>query len=338
MKNLIVFVLIFSLFSNSSNAQNDSGYFDTNSMNGFPSLVKQLGKYAVILDDLRFITLDEPKYNSLFYKNYVTESNLDKTSFYHRMNLIFTRPFTAKLYRFQGYEFTINPLIKQNQYSQHLFKITKALESFNATLATKEINIKFPEGLLSPLLENETTDLLVKTPTGINFNIYNGATEIEDIEGFEMDSFKFNKFPLIIENPTNGKLTFSTKKDNMLIFENNEITKMIDFYGAKNQKKSDYYLCGLQFTDLEGNLNIYENNYTIKITELDFTENLTAGVLKIIASDKAILANDIANFVYKKPNPYIKSNFKVIKGGSENFYYTFKQDYKSVFMYFILYR
>lgn len=338
MKHLFVFLLTIFLFSNPISAQNDSGYFEMNSMNGFPNLVKQLGKYDSVLDVLRFVSLSDTQYNSLFYKNYVTDSNMNKTSYYHRMNLIFTHPFNAELYRFQGYKFTINPLIKQNQYSQHLFRITKALDSFEATLATNEINIKFPEGLLSPIFENSSSDLLVKTQTGIEFNIYNGETVIKDIVGFEMDSYKFNQLPLTIENPSNGKLIFSTKKDNQIIFENNEIAKMVDFYGTNNQKKSDYYLCGLQFTDLEGHININGNNYTVKISELDFTENLTAGVLKIDASDKTILANDIAIFSYKKSNPHIKSDFKVVKGAKDNLYFTFKQDYKSVYMYFILYR
>ena len=338
MKNNILFAFILLFVSNLFFAQNDSGYYDMKTMKGFPSLVKQLGKYNVVNDDLRFISLSEVQFNSLFYKNYVTDSNPEKTAFYHRMNLIFTRPCELNFSRFEGFSFVLNPLIKEQQYSQHLFTVTKALDSYKATLATNEVEIKFPNGLLSPVKERDSTSILVYTKGGLVMNIANGATEIKDIDGFEMAPFIFNAFPLSVKPTDDSKLVFSSKKDNSLIFENNEITRLVDFYGQKNGKKSNYYLSGLQFSDLQGTLEINKNKYKIKVDELDFTENLTVGVLKIITSEKAQLANDIACFVNEKPNPHIKSDFKVVKGGKTNFYYTFKQDYKSVYMYFILYR
>lgn len=338
MKNNKVFVFILLFVSNLFFAQNDSGYYDMKAMKGFPSLVKQLGKYTVVNDDLRFISLSEAQFNGLFYKNYITDSNPEKTAFYHRMNLIFTRPYELNFTRFEGFSFIINPLIKEQQYSQHLFTVTKALDSYKATLATSEVLIKFPDGLLSPVKEKDSTRVLVHAKGGLVMNIANGSTEIKDIDGFEMTPFIFNAFPLSIKSTEESKLVFSSKEDNSLIFENNEITRLVDFYGKNNDKRANYYLSALQFTDLQGTIEINKNNYKVKINELDFTENLTVGVLKIITSEKAQLANDIAYFVNGKPNLNIKSDFKVVKGGKTNFYYSFKQDYKSVYMYFILYR
>lgn len=338
MKTLLLFLLTFSLFSNPVHAQNDSGYFETSSMQGFPSLVKQLGNYNVVLDYLRFISLTEAEYNGLFYKSYATESNNDKSAFYHRMNLIFTRPYALKLTRFPGYEFEVNPLIKQQQYSQHLFRITKAGDSFDAYLATKEVRIKFPESLIHPINKGESTDLMVKTKSGIHFDVAYGTTMIKEISDYEMASFEFNQLPLIIKQTPESKLAFSSKEENSMVFENNEIAKMVDFYGNNNQKKSDYYLSALQFTDAKGTLKINGRDYDVKVVELDFAEYITAGVLKISANDKTTLANDIAIFTDGKPNPHIKPDFKVVKGAKNNLYFTFKQDYKSVYMYFIMYQ
>lgn len=78
MKNNILFVFILLLVSNLIFAQNDSGYYDMKTMKGFPSLVKQLGKYDVVNDDLRFISLSEAQFNGLFYKNYVQIAILKK--------------------------------------------------------------------------------------------------------------------------------------------------------------------------------------------------------------------------------------------------------------------
>jgi hypothetical protein len=201
---------------------------------------------------------------------------------------------------------------------------------------TEAIGFKFPKGLLTSLKEKDSTDLLLKTTFGIEHDNTAGIAT-KDIIGFEMTPFKINGTPIEATNLKNAALNFAVKKDFDIVFESNDLANFIyDYNKLGLGKKPNEYYSALQFSGIEATITMNNNNYIGQLAELYFSQNLVAGVMEIKVKNEAKFANDIAFFMYNKPNPNIKPNFKSVKGLYGNMYYWIKQDYKSVRFYFFM--
>lgn len=298
--------------------------------------MKNIAPYSAVIDNLRWVSLAEAQYNTLFYQTYIFEGGMNKEAFYHRMDILFHKPYTIEVTKFPGYQIMLNPLLKSTQYSKHLFTVTKAGDSFRAVFHTKDISFRFPDDYLNAVNKKDSTNLLIHTDLGIEMDIYGGRVNIPNITGFKMAPFKINHTPIIVFNTDRGKLTFALNENGNNLFESNGLAHLINSYNSALGMGADQYDSSLQFSDLSAEIMLNGHSYKTQITELNFTENLTAGVLKFKMPKKKQLILDIPIFLNGKPNSTIHENFKILKGVSGRMVYTFLQDYQTVWLYFFV--
>lgn len=336
LKKAFLLLLLFNHFL--LLAQPRDFYFDKSKMVGFPSLVKNIKPYQAVNEGFAFFSFDEKQYNGLFYRNYIHESGATKAAWFSKMNLVFTKPFIMKWTQFPGYQVTVNPNIKDNQYSQHGLAITKTDEKTVSNFQTDAVKFSFPKGALIPVNEKDSTALLVKTSIGLEHHNQTGF-KIKDITGFEMSPFMISGTPITITGFKNCTFDFAVKEEYDIVFESNDLANFINTYFKLGYgKKPSDYANALQFSGAEATIKLNETVYKGRLAELYFSENLTAGVLDITVKNKENFANDVAFFYKNKPNPHIKANFKEVKGVYGSMYYWIKQDYKSTSLYFFMLR
>jgi hypothetical protein len=344
MKKAIVLLLLgFAPLLRAQSTQ----YFKDSDMKGFPQQLRQLIDYKNISKSFDYFKMDEPAFNAVFYRSYVSEGS--ESAKFKRLDITMSKKFEIEPALFPNYKLVLNPKLEPEYVSKQPLLVSIRETSISAVLTTASIGWVFPANILQTK-DKQPAQAIINT-TAVEYhndgslNKYHGLL-IKEAKGFSLAPSLIPDSGIELTDCSKAEAKFlDTEAFEFpnLVFENNQLSNFISNYKKANKSANilspGEYKASLLLKNITGTMT-FAKPLDCNIAELYFFANAVAGVIDFPLTGKKAIITELnsINKVSNRGNYKLKvdGQFPTIIDTFNQTYFKIEQDSKSVRMYFII--